>query len=185
MVQPRHAERACVHWLFFQPWFRLAVGGVSSIICRRNSPVTSDYVNQAGISVSIRMHSCRHTVLAAFSSIAVAGCTPEVHRHIKFPDLFHPGNAPNQRAEAIEHDPYPLDDAGPPVVGGRPLGYQAGVPEVERSRLNAPPPPGLQPIVVPGLPGYPVAPPPAVTTPYSPAPPASSPPFIQQRRSPY
>jgi hypothetical protein len=131
--------------------------------------------------------------------VVIPGCTPEVHRYIKFPDLFHPGNAPYQRAEAIEHDPYPLDDAGPQVVGGRPLAYQAGVPEVERSRLNAPPPPGLQPIAVPGLPamppaigppppiapGYMSTPPPVITTPYPPPASVQSTPFIQQQRSPY
>jgi hypothetical protein len=40
-----------------------------------------------------------------------------------------------QRADAVVFDPYPLDDVGPPIVGGRPLGYQRPVPEVTRGRM--------------------------------------------------
>lgn len=58
------------------------------------------------------------------------GCSPT----IRMPDLFHPGSAQQQRAEALDHDPYPLDDAGPAIVGGRPPGYERPVPEVERAR---------------------------------------------------
>ncbi len=54
------------------------------------------------------------------------------------PNLLHPGNLASQRFDAIYHDPYPLDDVGPPVQGGRPRGYQKPVPEVVRGRLFAP-----------------------------------------------
>ncbi|MGL4512975.1 MAG: membrane or secreted protein [Lacipirellulaceae bacterium] len=64
-----------------------------------------------------------------------AGCGGTV----KMPSLFHPGNASTQRYNAIVHDPYPLNDVGPDVVGGRPLGYQNPVPEVVRGRLFDPP----------------------------------------------
>jgi hypothetical protein len=122
------------------------------------------------------------SVAAAIS----AGCTPEAHRYIRFPNLLHPGWAGQQRAEAIEHDPYPLDDVGPEVVGGWPREYQRPLNEVERVRLKAPPPIALQPIPVPSFPAAPppVAPPPVVTTPY---PPAAVPaaPIQVQPRSPY
>ncbi|MCC7475205.1 MAG: hypothetical protein IT425_07405 [Pirellulales bacterium] len=113
------------------------------------------------------------------------GCTAEAHRYIKFPDLAHPGPAAVQRADAIRHDPYPLNDVGPEVVGGRPLAYQQPVNEVDRSRMPPPIAGVVQPIPIPGTavpappvlsspiavqapqPGMPLGttPPPVVTTP--------------------
>jgi hypothetical protein len=146
----------------------------------------------------------------ACGTVVTAGCSPEVHRYIRFPDLFHPGPAAHQRAEAVEHDPFPENDIGPEVVGGRPLGYQNGVLEAERMTMNAAPPPGVAPTIVPGqrirvaptftpapapalpapAPPFAVPPPvtpapPVITTPYPPAASAQSLPFIQQQRSPY
>jgi hypothetical protein len=109
-----------------------------------------------------------------------AGCTPEANRYIRFPNLLHPGWAGQQRAEAIEHDPYPLDDVGPEVVGGRPREYQRPLNEVERARLKAPPPIALQPIPVPS---FSAGPPPVVTTPPIPSVPAA--PVQVQPRIPY
>ncbi len=119
------------------------------------------------------------------------GCSPEIHRYIRFPDLAHPGPAAVQRAEAIQHDPYPLNDVAPEIVGGRPLAYQQGLTEEERARLTPPVRAVVTPVPVPGSavtappvlasplpiaplqPGVPLvtAPPPIVTTP-APAPPA-------------
>jgi hypothetical protein len=144
--------------------------------------------------------------LAIAGACISTGCTSEIHRYIRFPDFMHPGPAPYQRAAAIEHDPFPQNDVGPEIVGGRPLGFQAGVTEVERMTMNAVPPPGVAPTVLPGAPvGPPVGatnaplpvlspappaaqvstPPPVITTPYPPAGAAQSPPFTPQRRSPY
>lgn len=61
-------------------------------------------------------------------SVVASGCGPQVRK----PRLFDPGNTATQRYEAILHDPYPLPDVGPEVVGGRPQGYQAPVPPVRR-----------------------------------------------------
>ena len=69
------------------------------------------------------------------------GCGPQV----RMPNFLHPGNLASQRFDAIVHDPYPLDDVGPPVEGGRPLGYQKPVPEVVRGRLLNPPQQQLAP----------------------------------------
>jgi hypothetical protein len=154
-------------------------------------------------------------VIIAASAIAAPGCTPEAHRYIRFPNLFHPGTAAHQRAAAVEHDPFPENDVAPPIVGGRPLGYQAGVVEAERMTMNAAPPPGVAPTIVPGqpvqvpvgamfnptpVPVYPAAPamppafttpppgtmpPPVVTTPYPPATSMQPAPFTQRQRSPY
>jgi hypothetical protein len=145
------------------------------------------------------------SLIAVLCAAGMAGCTPEVHNYIRFPNLFHPGWAPQQRAEALEHDPYPLDDMGPEVVGGRPREYQRPIPEVERARQGAPPPLGVPPspvappfvtgpAVVVGPPvvtGAPVVtPPPVVTGPpvvTAPVPPAPThaPPFQVQQRAPY
>ena len=66
---------------------------------------------------------------------SLLGCGPQVRR----PNLLHPGNLASQQFDAIYHDPYPLNDIGPEVVGGRPLGYEAPVPEVRRARQYTPP----------------------------------------------
>lgn len=52
------------------------------------------------------------------------------------PNLWNPGNAASQQYSAITHDPYPIDDLGQPVVGGRPLEYQVAVPPVVRVQAN-------------------------------------------------
>jgi hypothetical protein len=117
----------------------------------------------------------------------VTGCTAEVHRYVRFPDFMSPGWAQQQRADAIVHDPYTLNDIGPEVVGGRPREYQQPVTEVERARMNTVPPVALRPIPVPTLPAAPpsyVSPPPVVTTPF-PTAPAPAPPVQVRPRSPY
>jgi hypothetical protein len=123
-------------------------------------------------------------LLTAAAAAGSVGCTPEAHRYIRFPNFVHPGWAHEQRGAAIEHDPYPLDDVGPEIVGGRPREYQRPLNEVERARMKAPPPIALQPIPVPS---FPAAPPPVVTTPYPPAavPAAPAVPVQVQPRSPY
>jgi hypothetical protein len=130
-------------------------------------------------------NSARRAALLAVSLLAAAGCTPEAHRYIRFPTLWSPGTAPYQRAEAIRHDPYPLNDVGPEIEGGRPREYQQPVNEVERSRMAAPRPVALQPIPVPVLPAAPVVtPPPVVTTPPIITTPPPTP-YQVQPRSPY
>lgn len=128
---------------------------------------------------------CRFVTLVIVS--AVSGCTAEIHRYVRFPDFMSPGWAQQQRADAIEHDPYTLNDIGPEVVGGRPREYLQPVNEVERARMNTTPPIALQPVPIPTLPAAPptvVAPPPVVTTPF-PTAPMSTPPVQVRPRSPY
>jgi hypothetical protein len=50
------------------------------------------------------------------------------------PDLFNAGPARYQQMRAQRFDPYPENDIGPEVVGGRPLGYQKPVAEPSRAR---------------------------------------------------
>ncbi|QDU56251.1 hypothetical protein [Aeoliella mucimassa] len=69
-------------------------------------------------------------VLALLLGTAV-GCNPSV----RTPRLYNPGPAGYQRYQADHYyDPYPLPDAGPEIVGGRPRDFQAPRPEVERAR---------------------------------------------------
>ncbi len=83
----------------------------------------------------------RLLAIAIFAS--TIGCSPY---HLRTPNFLHPGPVGPQRTAAIYHDPYPLDDIGPPVVGGRPNEYQRPVPEVVRGRLM-----GTAPQLVPSL----------------------------------
>jgi hypothetical protein len=133
-------------------------------------------------------HSQTNCLLVVLSAASVTGgCTAEIHRHMRFPDFMSPGWAQQQRADAIVHDPYTLNDIGPEVVGGRPREYQQPVTEVERARMNAPRPVMLQPIPIPTLPTAPppiTSPPPVVTT-IPPGPPASTQPVQVRPRSPY
>jgi hypothetical protein len=61
--------------------------------------------------------------------LAAAGCSSTV----KKPSLLHPGPANYQRANAVQFDPYPQNDMGPPIVGGRPREYAIPPNEVERA----------------------------------------------------
>jgi hypothetical protein len=81
---------------------------------------------------------CTITLLALAMCV---GCAPEVERLRQ--SIAHPGPVAYQRGQAIQHDPYPLDDVGPEVVGARPREYQRPLNEVERARLGAPVPPGV------------------------------------------
>ena len=48
--------------------------------------------------------------------LACSGC------HMR-PDWGPPGTIGDQRARAVVHDPFPRDDLGPPIDGGRPKGF--------------------------------------------------------------
>jgi hypothetical protein len=79
----------------------------------------------------------RTATLATVAIVLVAvlgGCNPTVER----PDIFHPGPLLSQKQRAIQYDPYPDQDMGPRVEGGRPLDYDQQIPEVERSRFFLP-----------------------------------------------
>jgi hypothetical protein len=108
-------------------------------------------------------------------AMGVAGCSPEAHRYIRFPNLANPGPAAVQRAEAIYHDPYPLNDIGPEVVGGRPPGFQQPLVEVERERLVP-----VQPVLIQQapMPGTTVVAPPVASSPLAVAPPQPAAPLL-------
>ncbi|QDV74933.1 hypothetical protein [Botrimarina mediterranea] len=66
--------------------------------------------------------------IAWFTLLAAVGCGPST----RMPNLFDPGNAATQQYNAIRHDPYPMNDVGPEIVGGRPREYAQPVPEARR-----------------------------------------------------
>lgn len=47
-----------------------------------------------------------------------------------------PGPAPYQQQEAVRFDPYPENDLGPPVLGGRPQSYENPPAEPVRARQH-------------------------------------------------
>ena len=129
----------------------------------------------AMITLSQRIRLC----LVASGALLLAGCPT-----IRTPDLLHPGPAGYQRANALQWDPYPLDDVAPPVDGGRPREYARPIPEVTRGQAFTPKRPVLQPIpwptlTVPSLPAAPAQPafPYAPAVPTSPSPSSVRPPY--------
>ena len=50
------------------------------------------------------------------------------------------GTVDRQNSRAVVHDPYPLNDIGPEVVGGRPRGYMNPLPEAKRNQIYGEPP---------------------------------------------
>lgn len=71
-------------------------------------------------------------VIAAIALMVVtsAGC-----RGYRTPFNTPAGSYKQQRFEAVAHDPYPQDDLGPEVVGGRPREYQKPAAEPVRDKM--------------------------------------------------
>ena len=65
---------------------------------------------------------------------ATLGCSATVRK----PQLPHPGPANFQRNNAEQFDPYPQNDVGPAIVGGRPPDYMMPRSLVERARQQQP-----------------------------------------------
>lgn len=57
---------------------------------------------------------------------------------MRMPQLENPGSAGYQRYNALQFDPYPLDDVAPPVAGTRPREYERPIPEVKRGQIFTP-----------------------------------------------
>lgn len=47
-----------------------------------------------------------------------------------------PGSIGMQRERAVIHDPYPNPVLGPPIVGGRPVGYDLPLSEAKSLQVN-------------------------------------------------
>jgi len=48
------------------------------------------------------------------------------------------GTIEQQKSRATVYDPYPLNDIGPEIVGGRPRGFMNPVPEAKRNKIKPP-----------------------------------------------
>lgn len=62
---------------------------------------------------------------------------------------FGQGDINRQKDRAVYFDPYPLNDIGPEVVGGRPREFANPLPEAKRNELNR---------IIPSQQFYPVGP---------------------------
>ena len=71
----------------------------------------------------------RRSLPAAWMIVALVGC-----QGVSMPNWRQPGTAQHQRALAERYDPYPQNETGPPIDGGRPRDYQKPVPEISRAR---------------------------------------------------
>ena len=77
------------------------------------------------------MSKIRAMTLMAVLALGTTGC-----QGLAGPNWFAPGPAEYQQARAQRFDPYPENEAGPPVVGARPRGYEKPLPEVDRARWS-------------------------------------------------
>ena len=67
-------------------------------------------------------------VLLLGAVLATSGC-----QHL-WPNLGQPGHRDVQRQRAVVHDPFPDNEAGPEIVGGRPRNFDRPLPEPVRNR---------------------------------------------------
>jgi hypothetical protein len=64
--------------------------------------------------------------------LSLAGCQSS-----RYAERFGFGTMDKQKARAADFDPYPLNDIGPEVLGGRPRGFFDPTPEARRNELQA------------------------------------------------
>jgi hypothetical protein len=71
--------------------------------------------------------------------IAATGCKgSQLGAHRWGGSVNGQGSVEIQKARAVYFDPYPLNDIGPEVVGGRPRGFMNPLPEAHRNELKNP-----------------------------------------------
>lgn len=73
-----------------------------------------------------RLDSCAAGLLLW---VAAGGCSS-----MAMPNWSHPGSAAVQQRRALQYDPYPENEPGPPLVGVRPREYDKPPPEPSRAR---------------------------------------------------
>ncbi len=71
-------------------------------------------------------------VICLVAVTSLVGCQSDGSRA-----RFGQGTINYQKARAADFDPYPLNDIGPAVVGGRPPGFFNPLPEARRNELRA------------------------------------------------
>jgi hypothetical protein len=79
--------------------------------------------------------------LVAVLVLGVAGCKGSpAGSHRWGGSQYGQGSIERQKNRAVTFDPYPLNDIGPPIVGGRPREFANPLPEAQRNELTARPP---------------------------------------------
>lgn len=68
--------------------------------------------------------------LLCLGCLVASGCNAS-----RYSERFGLGTIDRQKAKAAEFDPYPLNDIGPSVVGGRPPGFFNPLAEPRRNEL--------------------------------------------------
>ena len=114
----------------------------------------------------------------ALSALLAAGCSclappNATNQGLAMPNVAHPGTEAYQQARAQRFEPYPENDVGPPVVGGRPREYQDPRPAFAVLQDMHPNPAAIPPRTEPVLPACPqvqvpqapIAQPPIITPP--------------------
>ena len=70
---------------------------------------------------------------------SLVGCQEPMIRAMRW-SAQGQGSIDRQKARAVAFDPFPLNDIGPEVVGGRPREFLNPLPEAVRNELTARPP---------------------------------------------
>jgi hypothetical protein len=83
------------------------------------------------------MKTVTFVLAATVLVVCLSGCAG-----LQRPSWLRPGPAPYQQRMAERFDPYPDNQMGPPVQGGRPRDYEISSPEPARARW---PVPGVRP----------------------------------------
>ena len=74
---------------------------------------------------------CWTIAIAMVAAVGATGC------HLRL-DEGPPGTIGQQRQRAVVHDPFPSNDLGPEIMGGRPLGFERPAPETRSVQADNP-----------------------------------------------
>ncbi len=78
-----------------------------------------------------------HQVLLVCLAFSFIGCQgSQVGAKRWSGGMFGQGSEDRQKYRAASFDPYPLNDIGPEVVGGRPRGFWNPLPEASRNQIE-------------------------------------------------
>jgi hypothetical protein len=87
--------------------------------------------------MGIERNRLRQHFLWVGLAILLAGCQgSQVGAKRWSGGLFGQGSEDRQKFRAASFDPYPLNDIGPEVVGGRPRGFWNPLPEASRNQIE-------------------------------------------------
>jgi len=83
-----------------------------------------------------RIRLCRRALLLTIA-LSFAGCQGSQLGSKRWSGgVYGQGSEERQKYRAAAFDPYPLNDIGPEVVGGRPRGFMNPLPEAKRNQIE-------------------------------------------------